>query len=169
MKTQRFETFFDAILAIIITVLVLKIAQPAAPTLDGVWNLNGFYLTYFMCFLIIFNMWHGNHNLFQIVDEIDTKSLIYYGLLIFSRSLLPYFSVWLSLNIYSVPAQTMFGINFMISYLFYLLSINAVFNMNQTNVKLDAYSFLNKHTFISLIPIIAGFIVTYTTFTPGIY
>ena len=28
MNTNRFETFFDAILAIIITVLVLKLTQP---------------------------------------------------------------------------------------------------------------------------------------------
>ena len=76
MKTTRFETFFDAILAIIITVLVLKLAQPAAPTFEAVGELSNFYLTYFMCFLIIFNLWHGNNNLFQIVEEIDTKQII---------------------------------------------------------------------------------------------
>ena len=32
MNTNRFETFFDAVLAIIITVLVLKLTQPASPT-----------------------------------------------------------------------------------------------------------------------------------------
>ena len=35
MQTNRFETFFDAIIAIIITVLVLKIPQPTSPTLDA--------------------------------------------------------------------------------------------------------------------------------------
>ena len=169
MKTTRFETFFDAILAIIITVLVLKLAQPAAPTFEAIGNLTNFYLTYFMCFLIIFNLWHGNNNLLQLVDEIDTKTLIYYGFLIFTISLLPYFSIWLSLNIYSLPAQTMFGLNFILTYLFYLLSINALFKANSKNIKLEGYSFLNRHTFISIIPIIIGYILSYTVFTPGIY
>lgn len=31
MNTNRFETFYDAVLAIIITVLVLKIPQPLSP------------------------------------------------------------------------------------------------------------------------------------------
>ena len=33
METSRFETFIDAIIAIIMTVLVLKIPQPTEPTL----------------------------------------------------------------------------------------------------------------------------------------
>ena len=50
MKTTRFETFFDAVLAIIITVLVLKIAQPANPTFAAVCDLSNSYLTYLTCF-----------------------------------------------------------------------------------------------------------------------
>ena len=69
MRTERFETFMDAILAIIITVLVLKLAQPAAPTWDAVLSLNSSYLLYGICFLIIFNTWYNDHNLFQMVDE----------------------------------------------------------------------------------------------------
>ena len=54
MQTNRFETFMDAILAIIITVLVLKLSQPAAPTMSAVLNMHISYLTYFICFVIIF-------------------------------------------------------------------------------------------------------------------
>ena len=50
MKTNRFETFMDAILAIIITVLVLKLAQPEVATLGAIWDLRIRFLTYFTCF-----------------------------------------------------------------------------------------------------------------------
>ena len=83
MKTNRFETFMDAILAIIITVLVLKLSQPAAPTMSAVMNMNISYLTYFICFVIIFNTWHNDHNLFQMVDEIDNSIVFVYALLLF--------------------------------------------------------------------------------------
>lgn len=44
MQTNRFETFMDAVLAIIITVLVLKFSQPDAATWGAVLNLNGRYI-----------------------------------------------------------------------------------------------------------------------------
>ena len=166
MKTTRFETFFDAVLAIIITVLVLKIAQPTTPTLAAMGNLTNSYLTYLTCFLIIFNIWHGNHNLLQLIDEIDNLTLIYYGLLIFSLSLLPYFSVWLSLNVNSIPAQTAFGTLFIITHILYLLSTNSI---NKLNPKHSLIDFKNKNTYISLIIILIGFILTYTVYTQAIF
>ena len=112
MQTDRFETFLDAILAIIITVLVLKLAQPDTATWGAVLNLNIRYLTYFTCFIIIFNTWYNDHNLFQMVDEIDNKVVVVYGVLAFIISLIPYFATWVGLHPESVPAQSMFGLLF---------------------------------------------------------
>ena len=61
MQTNRFETFIDAIIAIIITVLILKIAQPAEPTLSAIWDLKVFYIAYLISFLTLFNIWYTNH------------------------------------------------------------------------------------------------------------
>ena len=68
METNRFETFFDAIIAIVITVLVLKIPQPASPTLGAFLELETMYVAYFISFLILYNLWYANHNLFGLVD-----------------------------------------------------------------------------------------------------
>ena len=65
MQTNRFETFIDAIIAIIITVLILKIAQPAEPTLSAILDLKVFYVAYLISFLTLFNIWYSNHNLLQ--------------------------------------------------------------------------------------------------------
>lgn len=93
MKTTRFETFMDAVLAIIITVLVLKLPQPAEASWSAIWALNGRYLTYAVCFLIIFNTWYADHNLFQMVDEIKNDAVMVYGCLIFIISIVPYFAI----------------------------------------------------------------------------
>ena len=77
MNTNRFETFFDAILAIIITVLVLKLSQPVAPTFEAVLLINARFITYAICFLVIFIIWYDNHNLFHLVEEIDNKVLTF--------------------------------------------------------------------------------------------
>ena len=99
MNTNRFETFFDAILAIIITVLVLKLTQPVAPTFSAVLALNARFITYAICFLVIFIIWYDNHNLFQVVKEIDNKVVMIYALQIFAISLLPYFASWMAFNV----------------------------------------------------------------------
>ena len=169
MQTDRFETFMDAILAIIITVLVLKLAQPPAPTWDGVLSLNASYLLYGICFLIIFNTWYNDHNLFQMVDEINNLIVVVYGVLIFIISLLPYFASWVSLNPQSVPAQTMFGILFLATNACYNLSTFLIIRANPYNAELKKIDLKNFWRYVPVIVILIGFLVTYTVYTPGIF
>ena len=169
MQTGRFETFMDAILAIIITVLVLKLAQPPTPTWDGVLSLNASYLLYGICFLIIFNTWYNDHNLFQMVDEINNLIVVVYGVLIFIISLLPYFASWVSLNPQSVPAQTMFGILFLATNACYNLSTFLIIRANPYNAELKKIDLKNFWRYVPVIVILIGFLATYTVYTPGIF
>lgn len=169
MQTGRFETFMDAILAIIITVLVLKLAQPPAPTWDGVLSLNASYLIYGICFLIIFNTWYNDHNLFQMVDEINNGIVVVYGVLIFIISLLPYFASWVSLHPQSVPAQTMFGILFLATNTCYNLSTFLIIRANPYNAELKKIDLKNFWRYVPIIIILIGFLATYTFYTPGIF
>ena len=169
MQTDRFETFMDAILAIIITVLVLKLAQPPAPTWEGVISLNTSYLIYGICFLIIFNTWYNDHNLFQMVDEINNLIVVVYGVLIFIISILPYFASWVSLNPQSVPAQTMFGILFLATNAFYNLSTFLIIRANPYNAELKKIDLKNFWRYVPVIVILIGFLATYTVYTPGIF
>ena len=169
MQTDRFETFLDAILAIIITVLVLKLNQPPSPTWEGVISLNASYLLYGICFLIIFNTWYNDHNLFQMVDEINNLIVVVYGVLIFIISLLPYFASWVSLNPQSVPAQTMFGILFLATNACYNLSTFLIIRANPYNAELKKIDLKNFWRYVPVIVILIGFLVTYTVYTPGIF
>lgn len=169
MKTNRFETFYDAILAIIITVLVLKLTQPTAPTFDAILHLNPRFMTYFICFLSIFIIWYDNHNLFHVVEEIDNKILMIYGFQIFAISLLPYFATWAALNIRSVPAETMFGLDFLAINILYIISIYAVYRANPYNCDLTEANFKSVYKYTPIIIILFGFFLTYTVFVPGIY
>ena len=168
METDRFETFFDAIIAIIITVLVLKIPQPTTPTLAGILELQNIYIAYLISFLILYNIWYANHNLFRAVDNIDNITLWIYGVMTFVISLLPYFTIWIANNVYSIPAETMFGVIFIATH---ILNTAA----NWTIVKSNPYSNIhdlqitNPMHNIPLIVMAIGFILTYTVYIPGIY
>ena len=169
MNTNRFETFFDAVLAIIITVLVLKLTQPASPTLGAILALNARFITYAICFLVIFIIWYDNHNLFQIVEEIDHKVLSIYAVQIFAISLLPYFATWVALHINSVAAETMYGIVFLAIDILYIISINAIYRANPYNSELGQSNFISVYSYIPIAIMILGFVLTYTIYVPGIY
>ena len=168
METSRFETFFDAIIAIIITVLVLKIPQPASPTVEAVLELQSIYVAYLISFLILYNIWYANHNLFQLIENIENTTVFIYGIMTFVISLLPYFTIWLARNVYSIPAETMFGIIFIVTHILNTLA-------NETILRSNPYSKIQEikhHRFWNNVPaivIIFGFVLTYTVYIPGIY
>ena len=169
METNRFETFFDAIIAIVITVLVLKIPQPASPTLNAVLDLHTMYIAYLISFLILYNLWYANHNLFGLVETIDNTTLWIYGMMTFVISLIPYFTIWVANNFYSVPAETMFGIIFIVTHILNTLATRAVYRSNPYNQNLQNINHNSYYMNLPLIIIAIGFILTYTIFVPGIY
>ena len=169
METNRFETFFDAIIAIVITVLVLKIPQPASPTLGAFLELETMYVAYFISFLILYNLWYANHNLFGLVEIIDNTTLWIYGMMTFVISLIPYFTIWVANNFYSVPAETMFGIVFIVTHILNTLATRAVYRSNPYNQNLQNINHNSYYMNLPLIMIAIGFILTYTIYVPGIY
>ncbi|MBE6509462.1 MAG: DUF1211 domain-containing protein [Methanobrevibacter sp.] len=50
--TNRLETFYDAIIAIIVTVLVLELPQPETATIAGILALKISYFNYLISFLV---------------------------------------------------------------------------------------------------------------------
>ena len=40
MTTNRLEAFYDAIIAIIVTVLVLELPQPVSPAIKSIWAIK---------------------------------------------------------------------------------------------------------------------------------
>ena len=169
MDTNRFETFYDAILAIVITILVLKIPQPLGPGLEAFFSNSLNLMTYLIVFLSIINIWYSNQKLFQHIDNINNIALITYGVSIFLFSLFPYFASWLSLNLYSLTAETIFGLLIIFANFSHIISVVAVFGANKSNEKLKELNIKKIHFILPLIIILVGFVLSYTVFVPGIY
>lgn len=169
METTRFETFFDAIIAIIITVLVLKIPQPTSATPEALLQLNPIFISYLISFLILYNIWYANHNLFQLIDTIDNNSVWIFGFMTFAISLLPYFTIWVANNIYSIPAETMFGVLFIVTHILNTLATRAIYRSNPYNEQLKKLNFDSYYMNTPAIVLVLGFILTYTIYIPGIY
>ena len=169
MDTNRFETFYDAVLAIVITILVLKIPQPLGPGWEALFSNYLNFITYLIVFLSIINIWYSNQNLFQHIDGINNKAIITYGVSIFLFSLFPYFASWLSLNPYSLVAETIFGLLIIFANISHIISVFVVYGANKSNEKLNELNIRKIHFIGPILIIVAGFILSYTVYTPGIY
>ena len=127
------------------------------------------YVAYLISFLILYNIWYANHNLFQLVENIDNISVSIYGAMTFVISLLPYFTIWLAQNIYSIPAETMFGLLFIITHILYTVATYTLYRSNPYNKQLQQAEYDSKINHAPAIVLIIGFILTYTVYIPGIY
>lgn len=169
METARFETFADAVIAIAMTVLVLKLPQPESATIGAFWTLKTYYIAYFISFLTLFNIWYSNHNLFQIVENIDNTAVILNGILIFEITLIPYFTLWLTQDAYSIASETTFGLLFIAINITYNMAVKAVHKSDPYNDKLIKADYDNLYALIPLAVILIGFGLSYSVFIPGIY
>jgi uncharacterized membrane protein len=96
--TERFFAFVDAVLAIIMTILVLDIPQPDHASLLDLWALRTNFLAYGISFFEIFVVWRGMFTDFREVKEIGRSSISLMGLHLFVLSLLPFFTSFVADN-----------------------------------------------------------------------
>jgi len=147
----------------------LKLPQPPEATFEAILSMNMWYINYFLCFLIIFNTWFNDHNLFQMVEEIDNNVVFVYGVLILVISVIPYFATWVALNPTSVPAQTMFGLLFLAINFLYAISTYLVVRANPYNEKLGKINVKSFRRYFPVAVILIGFILTYTIYPQAVY
>ena len=110
MSKARLVAFADAVLAIIITILVLELEKPSQLTPAGFLRLWPNYLAYAISFFWLGAMWINLHNEWYAVKTISTGTLWATLVLLFCSSLFPYATSIVSANFDNRAAQTFYGI-----------------------------------------------------------
>lgn len=157
METDRFEALIDAILAIIITLIVLEIELPSSPSFMGLFELKKEFFAYFISFFVIYNIWNSHHNLFIRINKL-TDSVVWVSLIqVFILSFLPYVTVMVSDDFYSFFAQACFGLIFVLLHVHYVIQGIIFEHSDSANIALIMY--LNKGVKSSLFEFILFAIV----------
>lgn len=100
----------DAVIAIVMTILVLELEKPSAPTLEAFLALKINFAVYALSFLWLAAMWTSLHNAWHVVDKISNRTMwLSMGLLFFS-SLFPYATSLVSMYFTSRVVQGFYGI-----------------------------------------------------------
>ncbi|MCI1986717.1 MAG: DUF1211 domain-containing protein [Lactobacillus sp.] len=110
MTKERVTAFIDAVLAIVMTILVLDLQAPAHVNLAGFWALRDQFVAYFISFFWVGTMWVGLHNNWHHVKTIRRSTPWLAVILLFFSSLFPYATKIVSDHFMSFGAQALYGI-----------------------------------------------------------
>lgn len=113
MEKARMEIFSDAVIAILMTILVLELVPPQATDLNALLQLGGQFVAYGISYFVLAIYWVNHHNLLQIADRINGRVLWANILSLFSISLIPFATAWLGKNFTNLLPTLLYGIIFL--------------------------------------------------------
>lgn len=157
MDSGRFETFIDAILAIMMTVMILKIPQPESLSLGGIWDLRMMYIAYILSFMVLLSIWNHHRKLFNEIKEIDNIVILIYMILTFVVTLVPYFTAWCALNPDKLIPQASYGLIFILTNILYICA--AYFAIKRDKFGDHPNLDMDKSTYLNFIVFFIGFFI----------
>jgi len=98
MTSGRLEAFSDAVIAIIITIMVLELQPPHGVDLDALRPLLPVFLSYVLSFIFLGIYWNNHHHMLHLTSRINGKILWANLHLLFWLSLVPFVTGWLGEN-----------------------------------------------------------------------
>ncbi len=96
MSKNRFETFTDAVLAIIMTIMALEIHVPSEPTFQAFTKLLIPLLAYFISFFGLTNLWIAHHRVLKTANKISYRSVFINAILLFWVTMVPVSTAWVA-------------------------------------------------------------------------
>ncbi len=94
MTTTRLEAFSDAVIAIIMTIMVLELAQPKGADIQSLLHEWPHFAIYALSFVGLGIYWNNHHHLFHVADRVSGRVLWANLLLLFWLSLVPFVTAW---------------------------------------------------------------------------
>ena len=126
MTTQRLEAFSDAVIAIIITIMVLEMKVPEGADWAALTPLLPVFLSYIMSFAYLAIYWNNHHHMLHVTERANGAILWANMHLLFWLSMIPFVTGWMGENEFaSLPAAVYGGVLLMAA-IAYLVLQNAI-------------------------------------------
>jgi len=121
MTKTRLEAFSDAVIAIILTIMVLEFRIPHSAAWSALRPLIPKILTYCLSFVFLGIYWTNHHHLIQACERVNGKILWANLHLLFWLSLTPFVTGWMGENDFaSIPAAA-YGVILLLSAIAYFI------------------------------------------------
>ena len=107
---HRLETFSDGVLAIIITIMILKMKIPHTGEISALMPLIPVFFSYVLSFIYVGIYWNNHHHMLHAVESVNGKVLWANLHLLFWLSLIPFVTGWMGENHFSKWPVVFYGI-----------------------------------------------------------
>jgi TMEM175 potassium channel family protein len=135
MTRGRLEAFSDAVIAIVMTIMVLELVPPHGATLEDLGPLAPIFLAYILSFAILAIYWNNHHHLLQAARTVSGRVLWANMHLLFWLSLVPFGTAWIGESEFATTPMAIYGfVLLMASFAYYFLvrALIAVPGQNET-------------------------------------
>ena len=110
MNKTRLEAFSDAVIAIIMTIMVLELKIPHGTDLEALGPLLPVFLAYILSFVYLGIYWNNHHHMLQATRTVNGKVLWANLLLLFWLSLVPFVTGWMGENHFAPLPTAVYGV-----------------------------------------------------------
>ncbi|MCW8518267.1 TMEM175 family protein [Streptococcus macedonicus] len=109
ISKERLVAFTDAVLAIIMTILVLELERSSELTWSALWELKTNFFSYAISFFWLGKMWVNMHRAWDNVEKVNNRLVWISMLLLFFSSFFPYTTSLVANDFNSSVAQIIYG------------------------------------------------------------
>jgi len=110
MGKTRLEAFSDAVIAIIITIMVLELRVPHGEALEALAPLLPVFLSYVLSFVYLAIYWNNHHHMLHTCEKV-TGPILWANLhLLFWLSLVPFATGWMGENHFAALPVALYGL-----------------------------------------------------------
>jgi uncharacterized membrane protein len=122
MTTTRLEAFSDAVIAILMTIMVLELEIPHGEDLEALRPVLPVFLTYVLSFVYLGIYWNNHHHLLQAASHVSGGVLWANLHLLFWLSLFPFMTGWMGENhVHEIPTALYGVVLLMAAIAYYVL------------------------------------------------
>lgn len=136
MSTQRLEAFSDAVLAIVMTIMVLELKVPHGADLASLQPLLPVFLSYVMSFLYLAIYWNNHHHMLQATERANGAILWANMHLLFWLSLISFATGWMGENAFAPMTAAVYGFVLLMAAIAYLILQTAIIRQEGEGSKL---------------------------------
>jgi uncharacterized membrane protein len=126
MTKNRLEAFSDAVIAIIITIMVLELKVPhgtGPEVLGGLWPV---FLSYVLSFVNVAIYWNNHHHLLHTVKHVNGAMLWANMHLLFWLSLFPFTTGWMGENQFAPWPVAVYGVVLLMAAISYFILVRTI-------------------------------------------
>src|SRR5262245_45233388 len=121
MGKGRLEAFSDAVLAIIITIMVLELRPPHEIHISALRALLPVFLSYVLSFVFLGIYWNNHHHMMHSAKRV-TVGILWADLhLLFWRSLVPFATSWMGEHPFAPTPPALYGAVLLMAAVAYLM------------------------------------------------